>query len=412
MAPKANTRKRFRAPVIVQRRRLRVLGTDISLLESVRKRAEADLGCDISFEVLDFQSCQRKAVLQPESYDVYDQCFHNLSIVWFWGALQPIDTTWIKGWDKISDLTKLGGLNRYASRGFGDAPANKLFVQPGLSLGPEPSRHISMLPTVHNFDSFGFDARVFGDSLSGRESWALLFDPRARGKIALVDEPAIGLFDAALAAEALGAVRFADIGNMTVAEIDALFEFLRAKQKEGYLRTFWSTAHQAGRLFRDRQVVVQSMWSPAYNQLGGEAEAIREAVPEEGYRAWHGGLSIARHVKGETLSLAYEYLDWWLSGWVGAVMARQGYYHSAPSPVRKVLSPAEWSYWYEGQVAREDLLGSDGETVVVHKGKCRSGGSYGERASRIALWNTVMDEHNYITRNWARFVAGISGKVR
>jgi putative spermidine/putrescine transport system substrate-binding protein len=410
MPPKGKTKSK--SPAIVQRRRLRVLGTNISLLESVRQRAEADLGFGVDFEVLNFPNCQRKAALNPESYDVYDQCFHNLSIVWFWGALQPIDTTWVKGWDKVSDLTKRGGLNSYARRGYGDAPADKLYVQPGHSLGPQPSRHIAMLPTVHNFDSFGYDARVFGDVSPGRESWALMFDPRAKGRLALVDEPAIGLFDVALAAEASGALQFADIGNMSVSEVNALFRFLDAKRRDGFFRACWSTAQEAGELFRQRKVAIQSMWSPAYNELGDEAASIREAVPDEGYRAWQGGLSIARHVEGAKLTMAYQYLDWWLSAYPGAVMARQGYYMSIPSAARLELSPAEWGYWYEGQEATSDLTGVDGETIVVRTGARRSGGSYAERASRIALWNTVMDEHNYASRNWARFVSDVNGRSR
>ena len=408
----ASGRKSGKAPALGQRRRLRVLGTDISLLEPIRLQAESDLGFGLDFEVLDFPSCQRKAALHAESYDIYDQCFHNLSIVWSWGALQPIDTTWVKGWDNVNDLTKRGGLNTYARRGFGDAPADKLYVQPGHSLGPEPSRFIAMLPTVHNFDGFGYDTRIFKDVGEGRESWALMFDPRAKGRLALVDEPAIGLFDAALAAEAVGAVTFADICNMSVAEADLLFRFLDERRREGFFRACWRTAQDAGELFRRRKVAIQSMWSPAYNELGDEAPAIREAVPEEGYRAWHGGLSIARHVNGAKLTMAYEYLDWWLSGFPGAVMARQGYYVPIPSAVHGVLSAAEWGYWYQGHEASEDLAGADGRTVVVRAGARRSGGSYGERAGHIALWNTVMDEHNYVSRNWARFVSEVNGRSR
>ena len=58
----------------------------------------------------------------------------------------------------------------------------------------KPSRLISMLPTVHNMDSFGFDARVFGNGPDVRPSWAWLLDRRAKGRIALVDDPAIGFF--------------------------------------------------------------------------------------------------------------------------------------------------------------------------------------------------------------------------
>jgi putative spermidine/putrescine transport system substrate-binding protein len=406
-----NSRKQS-SLAIHRQRTLRVLGTDISLLEVVRLRAISDLGFNIEFEVLDFPSCQRKAALNPEAYDVYDQCFHNLAIVWFWGALQPIDTTWLSNWSNVNALTKSGGVDKYASRGFGDAPMNKLYVQPDHSLGPEETRYIAMLPTVHNFDSFGYDTRVFNTDGKERESWAMLFDPRAHGKLGLVDEPAIGLFDAALAAEAAGVLRFDNIGNMSPSEIGALFRFLRDKRQEGFVRRCWRTGQQAATLFRRGDVAIQSMWSPAYNELGRASAVVREAVPAEGYRAWHGGLSIARHVAGPLLGMACEYMDWWLSGWAGAVMARQGYYISVPSAVVDHLSAAEWSYWYDGQEASQDLLGVDDETIIVRKGARRSGGSYQERARRIALWNTVMDEHNYVTRAWTRFVSDVNGRAR
>ena len=93
-------------------------------------------------------------------------------------------------------------------------------------------------------------------------------------------------------------------------------------------------------------------------------------------------------------------------------MARRGYYMSVPSTVVDHLSTAEWSYWYDGQEASQDLFGVDGETIIVRRGARRSGGSYLERARRISLWNTVMDEHNYATRAWTRFFAGVVGKAR
>jgi len=394
------------APALVSRRKLRVLGTEITLLEQIRRRAEADLGFDIEFEVLDFLSCQRKAAMEPQAYDLYDQCFHNLDIVWFWGSLQPIDTQRIGDWSRVSGLATRGGISKYAWRGHGDAPVRKLYVQPGESLGPEPSRHISMLPTVHNVDSFGYDTRLFGRSAAQRESWALLLDPRARGRIALVDEPAIAIFDVALAAEAAGELTFADIGNMTVAEVDALMALLNDRRQQGYFRAVWRTAEEASRLIRAEQVAVQSMWSPVYGDLGEQAAHFAEAVPVEGYRAWHGGISLAHHLSGAALDMGYDYLNWWLSGWPGAVMARQGYYMSVLDRVREALSTAEWAYWYEGASAAADLRGPMGNTVV-RAGARRSGGSYWERANRIAVWNTTMDEHNYAARAWDRFASSV-----
>ena len=398
------------APAVVPRRTLRVLGTSITLLELIRRRAEADLGFAISFEVHNFVDCQRRAALEPAAYDIYDQCFHNMDIVWFWGSLQPVDTFRITDWDMLSGLTREGGINRYASRGHGDQPVRKLYVQPGEALGPAPSRYISMLPTVHNFDSFGYDPRVFGAVGPHRESWSWLLDPRARGRIAVVDEPGIGIFDVALAAEAAGEVKFADIGNMTVEEIDSLMRVLHQHRQQGYFRAIWRDGEEAASLVRNGQVAVQSMWSPVYGDLDETAQHFVEANPIEGWRAWHGGMSLARHLSGAALDMGYEYMNWWLSGWPGAVVARQGYYMSVLDRVREALSPAEWRYWYEGLPAEVDLPGPSGN-IVVKAGARRTGGSYWDRASRIAVWNTAMDEHNYACRAWERFVRQVRGEA-
>ena len=391
------------APARGVRRRLRVRGTSVTLLREVREQAEADLGFDVEYELLDFVACQRMAAMEPEGYDVYEQCFHNLDIVWFWGALQPIDTHRIADWDRINDLAKQGGISKYAWRGHGDAPVRKLYVQPGGFLGPKPGRQISMLPTVHNMDSFGFDTRVFGDGKESRPSWAWLLDRRAKGRIALVDEPAIGIFDAALAAEAGGELQFADIANMTIAEIDALMALLEDRRRQGYFCASWRNGADAAALLQQERVAVQSMWAPVYGNMGVMTPHFAESAPIEGYRAWHGGASLSRHLGGAELDMAYDYLNWWLTGYAGAVMARQGYYMSTPQTTRAALAPEEWAYWYDGAPAARDLCGPSGR-ISVRAGARRAGGTYLDRVSRIAVWNTVMEEYNYATRAWDRFI--------
>ncbi|WP_315834013.1 ABC transporter substrate-binding protein [Bradyrhizobium prioriisuperbiae] len=382
---------------------LRVLGTEITLLESVRKRAEADLGITLCFENLDFISAQRKAAAQPTAYDVYDQCFHNLDIVWFWRAIQSIDLKRIARWSEVSDLTKTGRIHPGAAIGHGDAPVTKLYTQPNRSLGSAPSGHISMLPAVHNLDSFAYNTEIVNGHLEPSASWGALFDDRWAGRVALVDEPAIGVFDAALAAQARGEVRFDDIGNMSTTEIDHLMGILSERKRAGYFCGFWKTALESADMMLTGQAVIQSMWSPGVSALRRRGFPVRETVPQEGYRAWHGGMCLSAHLSGRTLDIAYDYLNWWLDGWVGAVMARQGYYMSVSERVRLHLSPAEWNYWYEGEPAAQDLPGPDGETTIS-KGETRSGGAYRQRASRIAVWNTTMDEHNYLVRRWAELV--------
>ena len=381
---------------------LRVLGTEITLLEGVRRQAENDLGISISFELLDFLGTQKKAARQPDAFDIYDQCFHNLDIVWFWRGVQPIDTERLRNWDEVSDLTKRGRLNPDAAVGHGDAPVNRLYVQPDETLGAGPARYVSMLPTVHNFDAFAYDPRLASDD--EEESWGWLFDERWSGKAAIVDEPAIGIFDAALAAQARHEMSFVDIGNMSLKEIDSLVDLLVDRKRAGHFSGVWQTAAQSVELMKDGRTAMQSIWSPASTALMCAGVPFVEASPREGYRAWHGGMCLSARLSGRMLDVAYEYLDWWLSGWAGAVMTRQGYYMSVPERARAHLSNDEWGYWYEGRPAHGDLPAPDGR-IAVRAGQSRSGGSYWRRASRIAVWNTTMDEHNYLVRRWNQFVA-------
>lgn len=103
------------------------------------------------------------------------------------------------------------------------------------------------------------------------------------------------------------------------------------------------------------------------------------------------------------LDAAYDYLNWWQSGWPGAVMAKQGYYISNPQRSRPYLSRAEWDYWYAGKPASEDLPDAYGNGLIP-QGEQRDGGSYEQRMSHIAVWNSVMDEHNYLVRRWHDFL--------
>ncbi|MBB4952093.1 putative spermidine/putrescine transport system substrate-binding protein [Agrobacterium vitis] len=384
------------------RPRLRVLGTAISLLEQLRLRAEEDLGIDVVFDNNDFLTTQHKAAQSPDSYDIYDQCFHNLDIVWYWRAIQPIAVKRITLWDEITELTKTGRLGPNARLGQGDAPVKKLFVQPDQSLGEHPTGQISMLPTTHNFDSFAYKSTMVKHP-PDVTSWAALLDETWAGRVALVDEPAIGIFDAALAAEAAGLMTFKNIGNMTVQEIDRLIDILRERKRSGFFRGFWRTAEDAARLMADGRTDIQSMWSTGITLLKGQGVPVRQAAPVEGYRAWHGGLCLSRGLQGRMLDVAYDYLNWWISGWAGAVVARQGYYMSTPERSRAYLSKAEWDYWYGGLPAETDLSGPDG-TICIQAGQIRSGGSYWNRASGIAVWNTTMDEHNYLVRRWMQLM--------
>lgn len=385
--------------------RLRVLGTAVTLVEAIHTAAEKDLGIELVFDVRDGLAAQQQAVMQPSQFDVYDQWFNSLDLVWSSRSIQPIEISRIRLWSEVNDLAKTGRLQADARTGRGDAPFRKLYVQPNGELGQRAAQRISMLPTVHNVDSFGYNADIVP---RGRpydsESWAWLLDERWKGRVALVNDPAIGLMDAALAAQAAGLANFDEIGNMTLREIDALIDILIRKKRDGHFRRFWALPAESERLMASGEVVIESVWSPAVTALRGKGVNIVEASPREGYRAWHGGLCISAHAEGRVLDAAYDYMNWWLSGWPGAVMARQGYYISVPKRVKQYLSREEWDFWYEGKVAEIDMRGPGGD-VIARQGEARNGGSYWRRVGNIAVWNSAMDEHNYLVRRWNEFLS-------
>jgi len=69
------------------------------------------------------------------------------------------------------------------------------------------------------------------------------------------------------------------------------------------------------------------------------------------------------------------------------------------------LSAAKWGFWYGGKHAAKSLPSPDGTADMIHRGEIRDGGDYQTRMSRIAVWNTVMDEHNYLVRRWNDFMS-------
>lgn len=387
---------------------LRILTTEIQPWRLLKERAEADLGFPLEFIETDFNSAQRTAALDPSSYDIYDQCFHNLDIVWYWRAVQAIDTCRITHWADLDDLSRIkGAAGRQA---LGDVPASRLFVQHDMTLSDTPSGQISMLPTFYNFDSFGVETTGLDVDRDIR-SWAALLDPEWAGRVSLVDEPAIGLFDLALALSASGQMEFEDMGNMSVAEIDALVEHGKSLIHSGHLSPFWLRADEPVERFLDGELKMASIWSPTIVEMKRQGVKVRQVRPVEGYRAWHGGMCLSRLLEGQKLDRAYEWLNWYLDGYAGAVVARQGYYMSVPERVKAHLPEADWDYWYEGRPAAHDLNDVGGRPAIK-AGETRSGGSRQDRAHHIAIWNSTMDEHNYVVRRWNELVQLAASKGR
>ncbi|NRP59339.1 PotD/PotF family extracellular solute-binding protein [Marinobacterium sp. xm-d-564] len=383
---------------------IRVMGTHVTLQEELRLRAEKELGINIQFYPGGSAEVLMRATTNPSSFDLYEQWSNSIRVLWNAGAIQSIDTQRIQYWNEINNLSKTGQISEGSKIGRGDAPHRILYVQKDKTLGREPSQNVSFLPYVHNTDSFGYDSRYIdvGEPYI-TESWGWLLNDNYSGKVAIVNEPTIGIFDLALAAQAKGLMTFNDIGNMSISEIDQLFEIAIDYKKRGHFRGVWSSVPHSVELMANNEVIIESMFSPGASALQGQGIPCIYAAPKEGYRAWHGVMCLSSQTRGEQEDAAYQFMNWWLSGYPGAFIARQGYYISNPERSKQFMSPEEWDYWYAGKPAATSLKGTDG-SISVAEGSIRTGGSYEQRFSNVAVWNSVMDTYDYTLPKWKEFV--------
>jgi putative spermidine/putrescine transport system substrate-binding protein len=382
---------------------LRQFGTGVSNLNAIAEKVKADLGITLQMTALDSDAVAQRAVTQPQSYDVADIEYWICKKVFPAGVLQPMDVRRLRFYDKIVPIFTTGRLTPQSTIAQGTAPHTVGFVtaQNATTFARQPTQWMTMIPTIYNADTLGIRPDLVGRPIT---KWKDIMDPAFRGKTSILNIPSIGIMDAAMIAESAGEIRYRDKGNMTRAEIDRTIALLTRLKRAGQFRAFWRSFDESVNLMASGEVVIQSMWSPAVAAVRSRGIACIYQPLEEGYRAWGGGLGLAKHLTGIKLDAAYEYINWYLSGWCGAYLNRQGYYSAVLDTARANMSADEWGFWMEGRPAQGDILAPDGR-VMERAGAVRDGGSFQERMGKVACWNSVMDEDRYMVRKWNEFIA-------
>ncbi|KQQ59687.1 MULTISPECIES: PotD/PotF family extracellular solute-binding protein [Rhizobium/Agrobacterium group] len=382
---------------------LRQFGTGVSNLNAIAEKCKADLGITLEMTATDSDAAAQRAVTQPNSYDIADIEYWILKKVYPAGVIQPMEIKKLKYYDKIVPLFKTGKLTPDSVIAQGTAPHTVGFVekQGDKKFAKGETDYFTMVPTIYNADTLGIRPDLVGREIS---SWADIMDPKFKGKASILNIPSIGIMDAAMIMEAMGNIKYADKGNMTKEEIDKTIDFLIKAKKDGQFRAFWKSFDESVNLMASGEVVIQSMWSPAVAAVRSKGIACKYQPLKEGYRSWGGGLGLAKHLSGAKLDAAYEYINWYTSGWVGAYLNRQGYYSAAMDTAKEHMTADEWGYWVEGKAAQGDIIAPDGK-VMEKAGAVRDGGSFQERMGKVACWNSVMDEDRYMVRRWNEFIA-------
>ncbi|SNS88123.1 putative spermidine/putrescine transport system substrate-binding protein [[Luteovulum] sphaeroides subsp. megalophilum] len=382
---------------------LRQFGTGVSNLNEVAQKVKEDLGFTLTMTALDSDAVTQRAATQPDSFDIADIEYWICKKVWPTGNLQAMDTSKIKNYDKIVGIFRSGKLTPESTIAQGTAPHTVGFTSGpgGTDFVQEESGWMTLIPTIYNADTLGIRPDLIGRPI---ESWTELLNPEFKGKASILDISSIGIMDAAMVCEAMGEITYGDKGNMTREEIDRTMAIFTEAKKAGQFRAFWKTFDESVNLMASGEVVIQSMWSPAITAVKSRGIPCVYQPLKEGYRSWGGGIGLSARLDGLALEAAYEYINWYLSGWVGGFLMRQGYYSAVPETSKEFMSENEWGYWFEGKPATETITNPQGQ-AMAQAGEVRDGGSFEERMGRVACWNSVMDENQYMVRKWNEFIA-------
>ena len=382
---------------------LRQFGTGVSNLNEVAQKVKEDLGFTLEMTALDSDTVTQRAATQPDSFDIADIEYWICKKVWPSGNLQAMDTSKIALYDKIVGIFRDGKLTPESTIAQGTAPHSVGFVDGpgGKSFVDHESGWMTLIPTIYNADTLGIRPDLIGRPI---ESWTELLNPEFKGKASILDISSIGIMDAAMVCEAMGEIKYGDKGNMTKEEIDKTMAIFTEAKKAGQFRAFWKSFDESVNLMSSGEVVIQSMWSPAVTAVRAKGIPCVFQPLKEGYRSWGGGIGLSAGLSGLALDAAYEYINWYLSGWVGGFLMRQGYYSAVPETSKNFMSADEWGYWFEGKAAQGDIVSPQG-TVIEKAGAVRDGGSFEDRMGRVACWNAVMDENQYMVRKWNEFIA-------
>ncbi len=260
-----------------------------------------------------------------------------------------------------------------------------------------------MVPTIYNADTLGIRPDLVGRKIG---NWKDILDPEVQGQDVDPEHP---LDRHHGRRDDLRIGRHHQIRRQgqhdARQEIDKTIDFLIKTKKDGQFRAFWKTFDESVNLMASGEVVIQSMWSPAVAAVRSKGVPCIYQPLKEGYRAWGGGLGARQAPQGAQLDAAYEYINWYLSGWVGAFLNRQGYY-SAVLDTAKAIHDGRRMGLLDGRQAGRGATSSAREGKVMEKaGAVRDGGSFYERMGHVACWNAVMDEDRYMVQKWNEFIA-------
>src|ERR1700710_2378568 len=321
---------------------LRYLGTAVNEGDEISKKCLEDTGIKIEYITATTDDVTKRVITQPNSFDILDTEYFSLKKLVPSGNILAMDAKKIKLFDQITPIFTKGELPNGKKIGDqGTAPRKVMFLegQHSTKFSKTPTEWATLIPTVYNADTLGIRPDLTKRPIT---SWSELLNPEWKGKAALLNIPSIGIMDCAMVVEALGKHKYPDKGNMTKEEIDMTMKVMTDAKKAGQFRAFWKDFNESVNLMSSGETVIQSMWSPAVTAVRSKGIACTFQPLKEAYRSWASGFAVSKGVSGPKQELAYEFVNWFLSGWAGAYLNRQGYYSAVLSTAKANMTADEW----------------------------------------------------------------------
>jgi putative spermidine/putrescine transport system substrate-binding protein len=378
-------------------------GMSYSTIADIAKQASQDLGFKVEMSVVDHPGLLNRMVNDPSSIDIADMEIWQTKIAVPQGVTQAVEIAKINNWGDLTPLYTEGTFAGKEVSRQGDAPIKFMYRDSidATAFADGKTDFATFVPSVYNADTLGIRPDLVGREIT---SWADLISPDFKGKAAIQNIPTNGIMDAMMALEAAGEITYGDKGNPTQDELSFTIARLIELKKDGHWRALWNTFDESVNLMAAGEVTIQSMWSPAVTAVKSQGVQCVYQPLKEGYRGWGNGLALMSHVDGVKRDAAYDYLNWYNSGWVGGFIAKQGYYSANVKTAMAALTENERGFFYEGKPATADITSPTGEKTNS-AGEVRDGGSYEERFSQVAVWNNLMDEAEFLFAKWNEFNA-------
>ncbi|HJQ66466.1 MAG TPA: ABC transporter substrate-binding protein [Gemmatimonadales bacterium] len=167
-------------------------------------------------------------------------------------------------------------------------------------------------------------------------SWALLFDPKFRGKVTVQDDIATLWMIAQLLGmdDPNDRSKLYNLTDEQLAQVHA-----KALQLRPQVRKYWSTAGDMTQLFQGKEVVMGEGWPLMTAQLRAANFPAGEVIPTEGTTAWADHWVMTRGAKN--LNAAYAWLEYTAQPFTQKLMADVTNYIVASPGAKTYMSPEQ-----------------------------------------------------------------------